>query len=98
MLVLGRKIGEEVVIGDSIRVFVVDVRGDRVRLGFEAPREVPIYREEVLRPTPGATAGAASEEPPAEAAAILPCPAPLSTIRRRPSADQQRRPAQARAC
>ena len=46
MLVLGRKIGEEVVIGDSIRVFIVDVRGDRVRLGFEAPREVPIYREE----------------------------------------------------
>jgi carbon storage regulator len=98
MLVLGRKIGEEVVIGDSIRVFIVDVRGDRVRLGFEAPREVPIYREEVLRPEPGVTGDAASEEPSAGVAAILPCTSARSPVRRRPSADQQRRPTRARAC
>lgn len=49
MLVLSRKCNEVVCIGDNIRVIVVDVRGDKVRLGFEAPREVTVHREEVKR-------------------------------------------------
>lgn len=49
MLVLSRKVGEQVVIGDDIRVMVVSVRGDRVRLGFTAPGEVPVHRDEVHR-------------------------------------------------
>ena len=49
MLVLTRKKGESVVIGDSIRVTVVAVQGDAVRLGFVAPDELPIHREEVHR-------------------------------------------------
>ena len=46
MLVLGRKVGEEIVIGDNIRVKVVSIQGNSVRLGFVAPDHVTIYREE----------------------------------------------------
>jgi carbon storage regulator len=47
MLVLSRKQGEEVVIGDNIRLTVVAIRGGRVRLGFTAPPDVAIQREEL---------------------------------------------------
>lgn len=47
MLVLSRKKGEKIVINDSIVITIVDVQGDKVRLGIEAPKEVPIHREEV---------------------------------------------------
>lgn len=47
MLVLARKSGESVVIGSDITVTVLEVRGDRVKLGFSAPGEVPIHRLEV---------------------------------------------------
>lgn len=47
MLVLSRKKGERVLIGRDIYVKVVDIRGDRVKLGFEGPDEVPIHREEL---------------------------------------------------
>lgn len=47
MLVLSRKKNERIVIGDNIVITVVEVRGDRVRLGIEAPQEVPIHRSEV---------------------------------------------------
>jgi carbon storage regulator len=49
MLVLSRKEGERICIGENIVVTVVAIRGDRVRLGFEGPREVPIHREEIMR-------------------------------------------------
>jgi carbon storage regulator len=48
MLVLSRKRDERIVIGDNIVITVVDVRGDKVRLGIEAPAEVPVHRQEVL--------------------------------------------------
>ena len=47
MLVLSRRIGEEIVINDNIRVTVVAVKGDRVRLGVVAPRDVNVDRSEV---------------------------------------------------
>jgi carbon storage regulator len=49
MLVLNRKLGEKVFIGNDIVVTVIDVRGDRVRLGFDCPSEIPVHREEVYR-------------------------------------------------
>src|SRR3954462_242253 len=49
MLTLTRSVGEMIRIGDDIEVHVVEVRGGTVRLGFKAPREVPIHREEVYR-------------------------------------------------
>lgn len=48
-LVLSRKQDEVIVIGDSIRVMVVDIRGDKVRLGVEAPKDVSVHREEVYQ-------------------------------------------------
>ena len=49
MLVLSRKHGERIKIGRDVTLVVVEIRGDRVRLGFEAPPGVPIHREEVFR-------------------------------------------------
>jgi carbon storage regulator len=47
MLVLSRKKNESIIINDRIKITVVEIRGDKVRLGIEAPREVPIHRSEV---------------------------------------------------
>jgi carbon storage regulator len=47
MLVLSRQRDESIIIGDNIVITVVDVRGDKVRLGIEAPREVSVHRREV---------------------------------------------------
>ncbi|HET6881618.1 MAG TPA: carbon storage regulator [Pirellulales bacterium] len=49
MLVLNRKVGERLVIGPNIVVTVLDVRGNVVKLGCEAPLDVPVHREEVLQ-------------------------------------------------
>ena len=48
MLVLSRKSDEKIIIYDSIVVTVLEIRGDKVRLGIEAPREIPIKRQELL--------------------------------------------------
>lgn len=47
MLVLSRKRDQQVIIGDGIVITVVEIRGDKVRLGIEAPAEVPVHRKEV---------------------------------------------------
>ena len=48
MLVLSRKKNESVVIDDRIVLTIVEIRGDKVRLGIEAPREVPVHRKEIF--------------------------------------------------
>lgn len=47
MLVLSRKKNESIIINNDIKIVVVEIRGDKVRLGVEAPREVPVHRHEV---------------------------------------------------
>ena len=47
MLVLSRKLGEKIVIGDNIVVTVVKIDRNQIRIGIEAPQEVPVYREEI---------------------------------------------------
>ena len=47
MLVLSRKKNESIVIDDTIIITVVEIRGDKVRLGIQAPKEVPVHRSEV---------------------------------------------------
>jgi carbon storage regulator len=47
VLVLSRKINESVMVGDTVEVIVVEVRGDKVRLGINAPVDVPVHRREV---------------------------------------------------
>lgn len=49
MLVLTRKLNERIVVGDNIRITVVGIRGNHVRLGIEAPPEVTILRDELKR-------------------------------------------------
>lgn len=49
MLILTRKIGEQITIGDTIRISVVDIKGKQVRLGIEAPQETPVFRQEIYR-------------------------------------------------
>ena len=63
MLVLSRQRDEKIMIGDEIEITVVDIRGDKVRLGIVAPRDVSVHREEVYeaihgaKPTPPAQPG-----------------------------------------
>lgn len=47
MLVLSRQRDESIIIGDNVTVTVVDIRGDKVRLGIQAPQEIPVHRREV---------------------------------------------------
>ena len=59
MLVLTRRAGESIVIGDDVRVVVLDVRGDTVRLGIEAPRSIQVHRAEVYAEVQAANSAAA---------------------------------------
>jgi carbon storage regulator len=49
MLVLTRKVNEEILIGDNIRIKIVDIGAGRIRLGISAPRDVTVLRDEVVR-------------------------------------------------
>lgn len=59
MLVLSRKLGEKIYIGENICITVVDIDRGKIRLGIDAPRNVPIYRQELL-PLKGAAEEAAT--------------------------------------
>ena len=47
MLVLTRKVNQSIIIGDDIKIVVVDVRGDQVKLGIQAPKDISVHREEI---------------------------------------------------
>ncbi len=49
MLILARKVGESIIIGDRVEISIVDIKGDQVKLGITAPRDVKVYRQEVYR-------------------------------------------------
>ncbi len=74
MLIITRKTGEKVMLGDEIVVEVIEVSGSSVRLGIDAPRSVPVYREEIWTAVKEENAAAAAApadlpkapEPPAE--------------------------------
>jgi carbon storage regulator len=66
MLVLSRQKDESIVIGDDIKITIVDVRGDKVRLGIEAPREVPVHRIEVYEAIQREKAAKDKSEPKSE--------------------------------
>lgn len=55
MLVLTRRINERIIIGDDIIVTVLEVHGDQVRIGIDAPRDIKVFREEVLKRDQGPT-------------------------------------------
>jgi carbon storage regulator len=60
VLVLTRRAGESVMVGDDVVVTVLEVRGDVIRIGVQAPRSVPVHREEVYRALQRANQEAAS--------------------------------------
>ena len=47
MLILTRKLGENIRIGDDVRIIVLDIKGGQVKLGIDAPPDVPVHREEI---------------------------------------------------
>jgi len=49
MLVLARRLNESIMIGDQVEISIVDIRGDQVKIGIKAPKQVKIYRQEVYR-------------------------------------------------
>jgi len=63
MLVLSRKKNESIVINNDITVTVVEIRGDKVRLGIVAPKEVPVHRQEVYEAIHGREPGETAPTP-----------------------------------
>ena len=74
MLVLSRKKNESIVINNDITVTVVEIRGDKVRLGIVAPKEVPVHRQEVYEAIHGKSPGDS--------------PAPVLTVKSADDADR----------
>jgi carbon storage regulator len=70
VLILTRRVGENVIVGDDIVISVIDVRGDAVRIGIQAPRSVAVHREEVYRELQRANESAVSPSDSAVSAAI----------------------------
>ena len=71
MLILSRKINESIIIGDNIEVMVVEIKGDQVKLGINAPREVSLYRGEIFQAIQEENKNAAKSHLPAEAARLF---------------------------
>ncbi|HUI29788.1 MAG TPA: carbon storage regulator CsrA [Candidatus Acidoferrales bacterium] len=61
MLVLTRKLGEAIKIGDKVKVVVVSIDGTSVKLGIEAPEEIPVHREEIYKKIAAENVAASSE-------------------------------------
>lgn len=66
MLILKRKPGESIVVGENIRISFLEIKGRQVWIGVEAPRDVPIRREEIPRPTQPDESDSPPSPPPAE--------------------------------
>jgi carbon storage regulator len=63
MLVLTRKVNQAIVIGDNVEVVVLEVRGEQVRLGIRAPRDVTVHRKEIYEQIAEENQGAAGVRP-----------------------------------
>jgi len=74
VLVLSRQRDESIIIGDNIVITVVDIRGDKVRLGIQAPTEIPVHRQEVYEAIQRENLRAAGLDPDEAASPVKPLP------------------------